>query len=60
MSAITREQIFSNSYIMFNETNPQIIESNKKLKSAGVIFYDNIMNFVSTNNTFFTNSNIFL
>ena len=24
MSAITREQIFSNSYIMFNETNPQI------------------------------------
>ena len=35
-------------------------ESVRKLKSAGVIFYDNIINFVSDNKTIFTNASIFL
>lgn len=49
------------SCICTSETNKEIIiESNQKLKSAGVLFYDNIINFVSANNTFFTNINIFL
>ena len=49
------------SCICTKESNQQIItESNQKLKSIGVIFYDNIINFVSANNTFFTNVNIFL
>lgn len=36
------------------------VESIQNLKSIGVIFYDNIINFISANNTFFTNINIFL
>lgn len=49
------------SCICVSESNQQIItELNQKLKSHGVIFYDNVKNFVSVNNTIFTNINIFL
>jgi nicotinamidase-related amidase len=49
------------SCICTSESNQQIItESNQKLKSAGVIFYDNVINFVFANKTFFSNTNIFL